>query len=116
MGTRFPHLSIVTGTILPRDQNNFVEASLFIDRRIVQVMPSHHHFMHKLFINRGYQRVWGIKKEFFKEDGTHLLSRGYDGMVKVFMWAIEAVWLEDFLSSFYLDLYEDGEREVVWKF
>ena len=116
IGTRFPHLVIATRTILPRDQNNFVEASLFIDRRIVQVLPHHHHFMHKLFINRGHHRVWGIRKVFFREDGMHMLPRGYDGMVKVFMWAIEAIWLEDFLSSFYLDLYEDGKREVVWKF
>ena len=58
--SRFSRISVVTGSLVPRGQPGFVEASLFVDRQIQQVSPHHHHFQHKLFIERGYQRAWHI--------------------------------------------------------
>ena len=59
---RFPGLNVVTGTLVPRGQVGYVDASLFVDRQIQQASHNHHHFYHKLFIERGFKRSWQIQR------------------------------------------------------
>ena len=80
---RFPQLQVVTGTLIPRKDAGFVDASLFVDRQIQQVSANHHHFYHKMFIERGFRRSWQIQQGYFCRDGTHLMGEGYDKILDI---------------------------------
>ena len=106
----------MTGTLIPCKDVGFVDASMFVDRQIQQVSSKHHHFYHKMFVERGFKRSWQIQRSYFRSDGMHLTGEGYSKIEDMMEWVIRAVHVQDFFSVLSVHMREEEMQNVYWKF
>ena len=112
---RYPSLTIITGTIIPRLNALYVQESQKTDFQMRKFGYRHHHYVTDCFVKYSRNGEALPELEYFKRDAIHLNDLGIALFLDLMNFLIDSVSFNRYEGSCVLNTV-NGQRLLEWKF